>query len=99
MLEAKVFTMPCLETTMGESADSDMDAFIAMQTKLEKEHPHEVAIIQDGKLLAIGKDYDEALDRALANSLCSEGKSFHIHRVGSYEEELLCPYYRVLAGS
>jgi len=75
---------------MGDSNISEMDAFIAMQPKLEKEHPHEVAIIQAGKLLATGKDYDEALDRALAHPQRRKDRSMFISWVGPYDEDLVC---------
>ena len=82
--------MPCLETVMGESIDTDMDAFVAMQPHLEREHPHEVAILQDGKLLATGKDYDEALDRALAHPERRKDLSMFISQVGPYDEDQIC---------
>ncbi len=75
---------------MGETTDSDVAAFEALQSRLEKEHPHELAVFQGGKLLATGKDYGEALDRALAHPESRKDRNFFINWVGPYDKDLLC---------
>ena len=75
---------------MGESTDADSAAFEALRPRLEKEHPHEVVLLQSGKLMGAGKDYDEAIDRALANPASDKRQTFFLRRVGPHDEDLIC---------
>ncbi len=75
---------------MGETPDPNVAAFEAMQSRLEIEHPHEVVIFQKGRLIATGKDYTEAMERASTNPKSDKQEKFLLKRVGPYEEEVIC---------
>lgn len=75
---------------MAGTSDPNDEAFKSMQPELARKHPHEVAIFQKGRLVAIGKDYGEAMDRAFSNPASDKSERFLLRRVGPYDEEVVC---------
>ncbi len=65
------------------------DNYLTFQTnakKLEKDHPHEIAAICDGEIIALAKTYREALKKAIKKV---GSKHIFLHRIGPYDKEAI----------
>ena len=63
--------------------DKNLETFKSNEKQLEKEHPHEIVAIVDGKILTFGKSYGDVLRKAIAKV---GKKEVFIHRIGPYEK-------------
>jgi hypothetical protein len=71
---------------MSAKEDDNFLTFQVMAKKLEKDHPHEVVAICDGKVIALAKTYKEALRKAIKQV---GNRHVFLHRIGPYDKEAI----------
>ena len=66
------------------AGNKNMESFRKMESKLLKKHHGKVAVFSDGKLIAIGKDIEDAVKKA---SRISKRKEFFVRELFSIKEQ------------
>lgn len=66
------------------TGNKNMESFRKMETKLLKKHHGKVAVFSNGKLLAIGKDIEDAVKKARK---LSKAKKFFVKELFSAKEQ------------
>ena len=71
---------------MSAKEDDNFLTFQIMAKKLEKDHPHKVVAICDGKVIAMAKTYKGALRKAIRKV---GNRHVFLHRIGPYDKEAI----------